>query len=924
MPGEEMEITTDFGHTGFGEDIDIDLDFAVGQPDEDLELADFDQGQEMQNFNTDTRDELMAEGDDASYGMVDADDIEHNEGATAANDIEIDLGDPEENLWHHSIPHGETLEPVVEIDYVEDADVDNSTAVNIGEASWLEASTYQINNANEVELAQVEVAALDAASSHPPQDSAIPAEGVDAQDFGLFETRDDAKEPSSGGNDNGNQESIIEGTINEQQTTAFDAEPPQPAEGSVLSKDDLQDNFNDVQSNGDANAIHEVQEHEQYQTDHNEVSEPGHTQNDVSQREEKPATPVASVHGSASEHSDQQEDETGQQDPSLGGSEQQLGGDSYAESANGPESVQSQGQEENKAHDADGTHTQTDHYDPGNENAERTDANEDGQILPAGKAHVEHPLSIATRHEMYISYGQTDYRLFAKSEDDDPNQYFLRDMSAMELPLGQFLSNLREIVAEEVSVLDELVMHVDGLGLEFSESSTSDMLEEFTFGDILSLYDKLVKNDGAESAPCLYMYLMVRPNCRQRLVALLDSASAGRGLSEVAVYREMTPDPDEQPDNPEYHSSYASSEGEEGEEDDETRHGSNSLTHGEEGEDSYEYEDNNLAGDEDEEHDDDGVEEQSLLKSSAVHTPAAEANPEQEGLEGQAKESEEISRQNTEENPGADVDGEVIDFSDDELDLSSLKQGKSYPYSPLNFSSFFNHTGRAGCQCQDCFELSLDQLDISMPDTPTLFSPAITVTHRKSQYQSGSSSPWSIVSAAQPSTFLDGTESFRIITNSYFPQDQQTNASPQGHDRVNHDESNGVTTAEHNVSNQHTPRTNELADTHSEVTSATVTLNGDDNDEIDYSDDDGEVEEGQDDPPNASDTASTNLKTPIDDEITWESDDEDVKNETTTAPKEAPKTTVQVSPSSGKRRRSNSDLLDGSTEQNDVKRRRPS
>lgn len=50
MPGEEMEITTDFGHAGFGEDIDIDLDFAVAQTDEDMELADFDQVQEIPNF----------------------------------------------------------------------------------------------------------------------------------------------------------------------------------------------------------------------------------------------------------------------------------------------------------------------------------------------------------------------------------------------------------------------------------------------------------------------------------------------------------------------------------------------------------------------------------------------------------------------------------------------------------------------------------------------------------------------------------------------------------------------------------------------------------------------------------------------------------------------------------------------------------
>ena len=70
---------------------------------------------------------------------------------------------------------------------------------------------------------------------------------------------------------------------------------------------------------------------------------------------------------------------------------------------------------------------------------------------------------------MYISYGQTDYRLFAKGEDDDPNQYFLKDTTALELSLAGFLTSLREVISEEVSPLDELALHVDGLGLEFAE-----------------------------------------------------------------------------------------------------------------------------------------------------------------------------------------------------------------------------------------------------------------------------------------------------------------------------------------------------------------------------------------------------------------------------------------------------------------------
>src|SRR3954451_3773726 len=97
MPDEEMEMAVDFGQAGFGEDIDIDLDFPTGQPDDDMDLEDFDRLHDIQN--SDTRDELMAEGDDLSYGMVDAIELDHNISAAAANDIDIELGNAVESIW---------------------------------------------------------------------------------------------------------------------------------------------------------------------------------------------------------------------------------------------------------------------------------------------------------------------------------------------------------------------------------------------------------------------------------------------------------------------------------------------------------------------------------------------------------------------------------------------------------------------------------------------------------------------------------------------------------------------------------------------------------------------------------------------------------------------------------------------------------
>ncbi|KAI1097363.1 hypothetical protein F4804DRAFT_178027 [Jackrogersella minutella] len=920
MPGEEMEITTDFGHTGFGEDIDIDLDFAVGQPDEDLELADFDQAQEIQNFNSDTRDELMAEGDDASYGMIDTDDIAHNGAAATANDIEIDLGDPDENLWQHNdIPHEETFENAAEIDYVEDANVSSTNVANAtnGEGNWLERSTYSINKTGEgeVELAQTDVAVLDTTGGSLLRDTAVLTDDIGTQDFMVSEARDDTKASSFSGNDNA--EGIVRGTFNEEQSAAAEVASQQPTEKLVTSQQGpYDDDVNEGITTGD---VHDDVPH---QTGDNGVSDTGYGQDDnIPKHEENTSLSVVPDHGSAGEHLAQQEIQADHNSVSISEiSEQQLGSDSHAESANDLKSVdQAPDQGRVQVHDTNETHSQTDNYDAESADNEAVSKSQEGQISHAGATDVEHPLSIATRHEMYISYGQTDYRLFAKTEDDDPNQYFLRDMSALELPLSQFLSSLREVVADEVSPLDELVMHVDGLGLVFSESSASDILEEFTFGDILSLYDRLVKNDGAELAPCLYTFLMVRPNCHQRLMALLDSASSGRGLSEIAVYREATPVQDEQPGASDSHSPYIPPHGEGNDEADNVSY---SSAQGEGDEGVYEYEQDDREEIEADEHDHDHereVEDHPIPNSPSVHTPITKENTAEPA--GQTKESEELTEQATKNN-GSNIDGNeaVIDFSDDEddLDLSSLKQGKSHPlYSPHHFSTYFSHySDRVDCQCQDCFERSLEQLDIWTPTVSTF--PDTSIANPNPFQQSRSSPQWTTASRTQNDSSLLGTQpssnNVEFITNPCLLEDQ-ANASPRDH-KYSTEASN---------SNKHTPLANESVDApKSDITSATATLNGDDNDEIDYSDDDDEkVDGGKDDPPHSNSGTSTSLKAPIDDEITWESEnenEEDVKNVVAMAPK----TTVQVSPPSGKRPRSNSDLLDGATEQNDVKRRRPS
>ncbi|KAI1808748.1 hypothetical protein F4811DRAFT_183066 [Daldinia bambusicola] len=938
MPGEEMEITTDFGHTGFGEDIDIDLDFAVGQPDEDMELADFDQVQDIPNFNSDTRDELMAEGDDASYGMIDidGDDVNHNEVAATSNDIEIDLGDTDENLWQQNVSHEENIEAIVEVEFTEITNTSNVNAENVDstQGSWLEASSYPTSKPDEVGAGQLD--ALNTTDNNLLQNNEILLEdNVVTQDLEAAEVEGTHAEALDVIDNNIEAEHEARDAYHDQQGVPADDIPQEPTKEPAVDKQQEYADNSDTHPNGytsQGNDIHETQEDVSHQANGDDVSEIGYdNDDDPLEHEEPPSAPVPSNHELTTEHlAEQEQEEVGQQDPPhVGDPEHQLGGDSHDEPANDHESSnQDPSKEETRDSDANDTQSRLDEHNSEPEGHEVVVRDEEKES-DASKTFVEHPLSIATRHEMYISYGNTDYRLFAKSEADDPNQYFLSDMAALELPLGQLLSSLRDVISEEVSPLDELVMHVDGLGLEFSESSAADILEEFTFGDILSLYDRLVKNDGADSPPDLYTYLMVRPNCKQRFRALQDSADAGRGLSEIAVYREETPIEGEGAGDFDGHSPYALLSGEE--------------------DGGYDYEDSSPVADEADRDDageaDNNDESNSpLAHGSVVGTTtedpageddavdeAGEANGAENTEEAEAEEAGETEN-NTNNHTDGNADGTtadgLIDFSDDELDLSSTKQGNSHT-SPFNPPLSTRCTGTRTCICDDCFTDEIRKMEAGwryLDSMRAASSDSAVQTEQHFDFQvDRDNMDFHTTSRTKQHFFIPELRSFKnlqIVTNMNLLQDQQPNGFQHDNTNGTVDDPNAFATAERNNAYQHPSPTNGTVDAlNSDITSATATLNGDDKDEIDYSDDDGEdVVGGNDVASNHSTNVSATLKVPIDDEITWESEDEGAQDESTAVPKE----TVQVSPISGKRNRSDSDLGEGATERNDVKRRRPS
>ncbi|PSS03851.1 hypothetical protein BD289DRAFT_99376 [Coniella lustricola] len=137
-----------------------------------------------------------------------------------------------------------------------------------------------------------------------------------------------------------------------------------------------------------------------------------------------------------------------------------------------------------------------------------------------------------------VSYQGQDYFLFAESADEDPDTFFLDDVGLMNQPLSRFLSSVRDVISSEIETHQEIILQVDGLGVEFGQSTAQEFIDHTTFADIVELNKRLVQLDGGSQSPELYTYLRVRSNPLHRFDELTRGANEGRGLSHFEKYYE--------------------------------------------------------------------------------------------------------------------------------------------------------------------------------------------------------------------------------------------------------------------------------------------------------------------------------------------------------------------------------------------------
>jgi hypothetical protein len=351
-------------------------------------------------------------------------------------------------------------------------------------------------------------------------------------------------------------------------------------------------------------------------------------------------------------------------------------------------------------------------------------------------AAVEETASFSLTHEVVVVYQDSEYSLFSKSGTDDIDSYFLYDMSIMDKPLSNFFEAIRDVIRDDLNVEDELCISVEDLGLDIEEVSCptaywqqagltstgqrSSMIETVTIGQIISLHEKLLHNDGVGSVRPLCLQLRTRPNFSIRFANLTSKASEGKCLSELVQWDEQS----ESFDDPAHVTDNERGEEVEGESYEGDNGLKESIEKGENEVPQQQSSDDSLAQEfttEQEPHQEaDNIE--SLLVSGIAATngtyehndPVAQHTAAEELLPSQKTETS---------GSGEDEDGDLIDYSEveDETQSELRKDAKSRP-TKLEIDDSRTHNGTftdfippclkpQTCFCSKCNDLLLAEYE---------------------------------------------------------------------------------------------------------------------------------------------------------------------------------------------------------------------
>lgn len=154
-----------------------------------------------------------------------------------------------------------------------------------------------------------------------------------------------------------------------------------------------------------------------------------------------------------------------------------------------------------------------------------------------------------TLHPIKVLYQDSEISLFPPLEGDSAETFFLHDEDLAYESFDKLFGALRDVLLDNVTEHEILVIDIDSLGIQLAEVSTyvlfdsnksmltchkdSSHTAKTTLHQILNIYLRLCRNDSAEEPEAFYLNLSTKPDIQSEINNLEGAAEQGKGLSEI-------------------------------------------------------------------------------------------------------------------------------------------------------------------------------------------------------------------------------------------------------------------------------------------------------------------------------------------------------------------------------------------------------
>ncbi|KAK6353053.1 hypothetical protein TWF696_005044 [Orbilia brochopaga] len=134
-------------------------------------------------------------------------------------------------------------------------------------------------------------------------------------------------------------------------------------------------------------------------------------------------------------------------------------------------------------------------------------------------------------HPVVVVYRGAEFSLFPVFSESAkvPETCFLPDRTLIGSPLSKLVASLRDVLGEEFTATEEIILNFTSLGVEFEEENAQ--MHNFTLYDLIGLFAKLVVQDGVNEIQPLHISLTSRKKYIPKLEMIHHHILKGGGLA---------------------------------------------------------------------------------------------------------------------------------------------------------------------------------------------------------------------------------------------------------------------------------------------------------------------------------------------------------------------------------------------------------